>query len=648
MTDKAVTGVPSFLSYLQKRMDFIAQVATSPPSWSLVTNCDELIDSFNEQYCLVKNIIRSHQGTRDGVSFEPHFNKRYDTHKGASLDITIPHGQIGGQAFYTILENIVRNTAKYGDPKQLDAIKDVPGNGKLEFTILVKDSWDKKNTGWAKDFYQVQIIDRLLTEDHKNPEEDVVVRLNSFLRQPLTDPATGVVMPKHWGMKEIKICAAYLRMVKQDQIDDMFDKWDKGLEGEPPPIIRASLENAHPVDGKRKGNLTYTLYLLRPKTALVVLPPLKEVETFRRAGVEFWSKAEFTRRITQGESPRHEFLVLPKPANLNEWNWLANNQNRFSPRLIVLDCDEDSIPPITHYRQLKRTLAFMPTPSITTPVVLLDTLRKCWVDKWWGDFEIYVRWFRHKDTIAERGGPEATDRWPDLPADAPNRWLVFDHKSEVDKTSLFKTAAYHEAISWGSPTADMLEKRGQVHGLNAEQMTSEMVERQRRLRLKEMAALSVAVIDERVWLEKDGLASVGVKYYTKTATSRYDVWRKRRVYLQDTNEVLRDFGKFVDSLVPPRGRAHFDFLIIHQGIIDGVRDRLGAKFEERWTSLRRKARWLVVDSGRGQPEQARADDLRWVEYSNLAECLIQYAGDKLKLAELLWTLRASSKSGVSA
>jgi hypothetical protein len=647
MTSEAMIGVPAFLSYLQKRMDFIAQVATSAPSWCLVTSCDDLIDSFNKQYCLVKNIIRSHQGARDGVSFEPYFNKRYDTPKSGAPDISIPHGQIGGQAFYTILENIVRNTAKYGDPKQLDAIKDVPGSGRLEFTITVKDAWDKTNTGWVKDFYQVQIIDHLLTEDHQHPDEDVVAKLNGFLSQPLTDAATGVVMPKHWGMKEIKICAAYLRMVKQDQIDDKFEKWNKGLEVGQPPIIRASLENARPVQGKRKGNLTYTLYLLRPKTALVVLPPVRETESFRQAGVEFWSKTEFQRRIEQGESPRHDFLVVPKPANYTEWNWLADNLNRFSPRVIVLDCNEDAVPPIKHQGQLKRTLAFMPTPPLRTPALLLDTLRKCWVDRWWGDFEVYARWFRFKDTVAERGDPEETDEWPALPPDAPSRWLVFDHKSDADRTTLYRTAAYHESIYFGSPTAEMLEKRGQAHGINGVHLTTEMVERQRRLRLKEMAALSVAVIDERVWLEKDGLAPSGVKKYSKRATSRYDVWRKRRVYMQDTNEALRDFGKFVDSLTPPRGRYLFDFLIIHQGIIDGVKDRMGGKFEERWTSLRRKARWLVVDSGRGQPEQARADDLRWVEYSNLAECLIQYAGDKMRLVELLWTLRASSRNGVS-
>jgi hypothetical protein len=176
-------------------------------------------------------------------------------------------------------------------------------------------------------------------------------------------------------------------------------------------------------------------------------------------------------------------------------------------------------------------------------------------------------------------------------------------------------------------------------------MPSDMLMRQTRLRIKEAAALSVAVIDERVWLEKDGAASEGVrKYEGEEAISRLAVWAKRRVFLQDTNSALKNFDEFVNALQPP-DRGVFDFVIIHQGIIDSAKDKFSSSFEASWKKLKSKSRWLVIDSGRGQPEQARDLSLRWVEYSNLAECLIKYAGDKFRLAELLWTLRASAGNG---
>jgi len=220
--------------------------------------------------------------------------------------------------------------------------------------------------------------------------------------------------------------------------------------------------------------------------------------------------------------------------------------------------------------------------------------------------------------------------------------IVFDHHATPEATNLHEIAAYHESISWGTATQKMLYKRGSL-SQSVKPMTSSMSENISRMRIKEAAALSVAVIDERVWLEKDGVGAEGSKYY-KVDNSRRAVWQKRRVYLQDADAAFQDFDDFVSKLFP-EAISVFDFLIIHQGIIDNAREKTGDNFSAIWQKLEHKARWVVIDSGRGQPEQARAHNLRWVEYSNLAECLVHYAGNKLKLAELLWTLRASSQDG---
>src|ERR1041384_3572847 len=274
MSKISTDQVSPFLSYLQKRMDFIAQVATSAPSWCLLTDFDALIDGFTEQHCLTKNIIRSHQGTRGGPDFWPFLDREYlgDPKKAPLLDL--PHGEIGAQAFYTILENVIRNTAKYGDPAQLYRIKQKTGDGNLRFTIAVHETWNDGGRDWTKDYYKVQIIDQLENKTANGlPNQVVVDKLNAFLSEYLTDPVTGVVKPKNWGMKEIKICAAYLRMVKQDQIDLAFEEWRKdgaaARDGKTlqPPIIEVSLEK---LSREQKLDvpalhLTYNLYLLRPK-----------------------------------------------------------------------------------------------------------------------------------------------------------------------------------------------------------------------------------------------------------------------------------------------------------------------------------------------------------------------------------------------
>src|SRR5436189_1807590 len=175
-----LADMPYFLGYLQKRMDFIAQVATSAPSWCMVTSFDDLIDLFNRRYCLVKNIIRSHQGLVDGPDFEPVFEKKYGAEKSIPT-ADVPHGQVGVQAFYTILENILRNTAKYGNPSQLNAIKDPkkqPGDGKLRFQVAISDEGEAEHKGWLEDYYKVTITESIRTETSPVAKTGVVAKLN--------------------------------------------------------------------------------------------------------------------------------------------------------------------------------------------------------------------------------------------------------------------------------------------------------------------------------------------------------------------------------------------------------------------------------------------------------------------------------------
>ena len=635
MAKASSESVSYFLSYLQKRMDFIAQVSTSPPSWCLVTNCGQLIDEFTRQHCLVNNIIRSHQGVVAGPTFEPELDVKFESGSDTTSALDIPHGEIGAQAFYSILENIIRNTAKYGAPLQLESIKSHKGDGKLRFTISIQGNWSDNIKAWSQDFYQVQIVDRLETKIFEGATgETVDARLNRYLTDPLIGDS-GVVNPKYWGMKEVKICASYLRMVKQQEIDARFVEWNDGKHPRQPPIITVSLR---PIPGREAvGNLTYTLYLLRPKNALIVnnrsIPNEQEC---RRAGIEFCTSEKFFQRIESGPTPRHSILVLPYSWVNKNWGWLQQRRNFLPPRILILDGARNQIP--SGRNELERSIGFIQGPLPSNPNELLNFLWMSWVNTWWSKYQILVRWSLARDTIAEIGKAEA-----DMVYEEEGTPLVFDHSANSDQTNLYQQAAYHESFSWGSPTQKLLQK-GSAFSKSSEMITTATYESINRQRIKEAAALSVAVIDERVWLEKDGPATEGVRHY-KGDTTRITVWRKRRVFLQDTNLALDDFLLFVESCLPPKPDAHFDFLIIHQGIIDGVREKMGGDaFLQAWFTLDRKARWVVIDSGRGHPELARNHNLRWVEYSNLAECLVGNAGNKMKLAELLWTLRASAKN----
>ena len=125
----------------------------------------------------------------------------------------------------------------------------------------------------------------------------------------------------------------------------------------------------------------------------------------------------------------------------------------------------------------------------------------------------------------------------------------------------------------------------------------------------------------------------------QSSKSLFNVWEKRRVYLQNADDAVANFSDFVEHMHPPDGNDCFDFVVIHQGIIDEVKKTLTLdKFNAAWTKLKKRTRWLVIDTGRGLPEQARLESHRWVEYSNVAECVARYAGDKFRFAQLLSAL----------
>jgi len=635
--------IEDFLRYLQRRMDFIAQVSTSAPSWCLTMNLLELFGGFFRQICLLDNIARTHlaKSSRetiygkklliswkyknatlrmriaDGdnhwecnigevwVALEDLRSLR-DTIKGLSIDI--PHGHVGAQAFYCIMENLIRNAAKFGNRKKDES---------LEFTILVQDEqddWGYENPKWKEEFYKVSIFDNLPTIP------STVDTLNGYLAADIIEP-TGEVKPGQWGMKEIKICAAYLRLVRPEDIDPKYREWKDG-KGEKPPLVEYKLSDS--------GNLTCVLYLLRPKEALLVgkrfRSALNKEELFRQQGIDILdSFTQVKQEVEAGTSYRHHFLVVDDEQDQVDWQWLERYVNCLPYRIIVVG----EIPSETQL-QIKRTSVSIEFKKIenqlkNSPQALMDFLWEKWVNTWWNQFRVVAR-IKEDNDMRSR-----IDEFVRSDSEMPDA-LVFDHDWEgQDQSKLYQSAPFH----WS------LRRRGDDSAYV--QLISG-----NRWRIKETAAVTVAILDERVFMERERMATYGVDRYSEQARSLEKAWKKKRVYLLDDHQALENFSKFVEmvrEIICQTGCEFFDFLVIHQGIIDEIKKRQGQQsFEQGWCQLKNLFRWVVVDTGRGEPEQAKIDRLRWVEYSNIAECLIQGAADKFRLVQLLFALQANPSS----
>ena len=204
-------GVGRFLTYLQERQDFIATIASSyHPSMVSVNFKDFIIDNFmadkraerhGSELKREKNILLQYLTKSEGISVEIFLNGKSLSSKTnindtlRNIEIDVPGGVLGRQAFYSILENIVRNAAKHG--KSTD--------GETLILNVEIHSLDEK-------YYEVIITDNnTLSGKH-------AAYVDSMLDEELIDEQHKLI-EHHKGLKEIKISALWLVGVSLNDIE---------------------------------------------------------------------------------------------------------------------------------------------------------------------------------------------------------------------------------------------------------------------------------------------------------------------------------------------------------------------------------------------------------------------------------------------
>ena len=100
-------SLSKFLNYLQQRMDFLADVATSDRAFRFQTlSLPQLIKQLEDDKSVLLRFITG----KDSLTTSVHYKSRAD------VQFACPGGEVGVHALYVILENIIRNSARHGDP----------------------------------------------------------------------------------------------------------------------------------------------------------------------------------------------------------------------------------------------------------------------------------------------------------------------------------------------------------------------------------------------------------------------------------------------------------------------------------------------------------------------------------------------------
>lgn len=280
-----LVGTGRFISYLQERQDYIATVSTDYiPYPAMVNFKDNIYDELNPDYrfqrhpewqghkpanVLLENIARS-----EGLSRQPEIEQKgnnivikYRSFDGLNTDnakedynslrqwnFSLPGGIMGRQAFFSIVENVIRNAAKHGVRSANDDLI-------ITFDIIdplididkLKDINDK-NARYenSKDIADLYIV--TLTTSGKITSASLTIIQKAIRDMSLVDDNWNLD-ESNKGIKEMLISAAWLRGLKMEELD-------KNERKALTPLLRANM-----VD----GNLQYVFCVPRVKEVALIV-----------------------------------------------------------------------------------------------------------------------------------------------------------------------------------------------------------------------------------------------------------------------------------------------------------------------------------------------------------------------------------------
>lgn len=198
------------------------------------------------------------------------------TYRISDFIIAMPGGAIGAHAFYDILENIMRNSAKYGKKqKAFEMHLEVKEDKGERYIIKVWDNASDSELVGADEWETLELQKKHSSKDDCKCR---ICRVQSKLEEPLIDPATGMVKVQSRGVHEMKECARLLAFPfskEQDEENNERRTWDiRGTrsrrKGEGNKDKRAFQLWAE--TDIKKEYLVHKLYLQKPRLLGIATP----------------------------------------------------------------------------------------------------------------------------------------------------------------------------------------------------------------------------------------------------------------------------------------------------------------------------------------------------------------------------------------
>lgn len=353
-----LVGLGRFLNYLQERQDFIATVATN---YIPYRTCINFKDAIYDELKPEKHAQR-HDGDATGkkaanllldyIAYSEGFTSSEvvelwfgDSFNGGTkpedvpdelreFRVALPGGNLGRQAFFSIMENIIRNTAKH-DGGKVDG-----GKLRFQFDVIepsdfkeIKISGHSLRSGEARIKDIEDEIKRFNTTCYNNNDKDfkylgITIKLREAvsaetLKSLFNGLQRGYITPDGQmdeeckGLKEIRLSAAWLR---GHELDDEIPI------NEPPAVA---------IRKTREGHLQYIICLPKPKKVACIVAEKRNTTILQKIGVDTFGDSSID-HSTIKEIANYEYVVVDKSLK-KRFSLLRKN---VGARVFKMDIDE--------------------------------------------------------------------------------------------------------------------------------------------------------------------------------------------------------------------------------------------------------------------------------------------------------------------
>lgn len=674
--------------YLRQRMDFIASIQTMDPSWTTPLEISEdIIDPIlghmkNDSniikrpklFLLVDNILRSEGITALNIGFELIVKKGEQKktvgtylfkdeeeyiapeYKEEGLrernTVAMYMGVVGCQAFYSILENYLRNTARHGKRQSIQKIKE----SKDRLIITLHFDYDIND-----DYVKISICDNIFGWDKDKDgewvfrkEKDIKLHDIETALSPKDDwgrliDDQGKIEEHYWGLKEMRICASFLRGLNVD----CYEKTQEVL-----PIITPFI-NKEDEEGTN-GGLGYHLYLPKSKKVFIIDNDKTFWKKYLEDGIRIEDDISVILKLNENGSLNYEYFLVDK--GIYEKHSILRNILPYKTFILSDNTSDDCLRIIDKKEISPNGFEGTKTPS-NGIIDLYLYLYHQWdlvlnkgnkLPEIWAKREIYSI-NESKNNIFNIGKVRCEIE------DINNNTHILDHRYDEYVVATQKKPHFHASFA-----SDGIE----IYGCLYKILDSQNTDKNKILafhEINEAGLANVIVIDERIFDE------FGKRMFYYKNINRAYYWYLQNVValnMYKTNDDLviegysfSDINKKVEMIEPYKETmtvklgadidlkkfvpSHFEnnthSFIIHQTIIN---PKLGTQKDYNALLPKFKGyrpKWTIVTSGRGHPIKSEMPEgSRFMDYSNLRRNLIEMPS-KYLLGKTMFSLKGASK-----